>query len=120
MAMDAYDPLSDIEVRRNAAIVKMAEALKEIDALCDAGRYEQAWYIAVDMEYELRTVAALAVDPQMVEDADLFSRYQMTLENVLGYDPMESDEYYDTISSQDQDQRWGDDQDSTLPTIGVE
>jgi len=120
MAMDAYDPLSDIEVRRNATIVRMAEALKEIDALCDAGRYEQAWYIAFEMEYELRSVAALAVDPQMVEDADLFSRYQMTLENVLGYDPMEADFDYDMISSQDQDQRWGDPGDSTLPTIDVD
>ncbi len=118
--MDVYDPVYDIEVRRNAAIVRMAEALKEIDALCNAGRYEQAWEMAFDMEYELRAVAALAVDPQMVEDADLFSRYQMTLENVLGYDPMEADFDYDTISSQDQDQRWGDPGDSTLPTIDVD
>ncbi len=120
MTMDTYNPLSDIEVHRNAAIVRMTEALKEIDALCDAGRYEQAWEIAFEMEYELRTVAALASDPQMVEDADLFSRYQMTLENVLGYDPMEAEFDYDTISSQDQDQRWGDPGDATHPTIDVD
>jgi Ca-activated chloride channel family protein len=120
ITVDRYNPLVDIEVRRNAAIVRMAEALKEIDALCDAGRYEQAWDIAFEMEYELRAVAALAGDPQMVEDADLFSRYQMTLENVLGYDPMEADFDYDTISSQEQDQRWGDAENSTLPTIDVD
>jgi Ca-activated chloride channel family protein len=117
---DTYNPVGDIEVYRNATIVKMAEALKTIDALCDAGRYEQAWDIAYDMEHELRTVAALAGDAQMVEDADLFSRYQMTLENVLGYDPLEADFDVDTISSQDQDQRWGDPGNSTLPTIDVD
>jgi hypothetical protein len=62
----------------------------------------------------------LTGDAQMVEDADLFSRYQMTLENVLGYDPLEADFDFDSSSSQDQDQRWGDPGNSTLPTIDVD
>jgi hypothetical protein len=44
----------------------------------------------------------------------------MTLENVLGYYPLEADFDVDTISSQDQDQRWGDPGNSTLPTIDVD
>ena len=118
--MGSYDPFADIEIRRNATIVLMAEALKEIDHLFNAGRYEEAWEIAYGMEYELRTMAALAGDPQMVEDADLFHRYQMTLVSALGYDPSEIRIQPTALPSQDQPQRWGDPIETPLPTIDLD
>jgi Ca-activated chloride channel family protein len=118
--MGSYDPFADIEVRRNATIVLMAEALKVIDQLFNEGRYEEAWEIAYGMECELRTMAALAGDPQMVEDADLFHRYQMTLVNALGYDPAEIHIQPTTFPSEDQPQRWGDPAEESLPTIELD
>ena len=118
--MSSYDPFADVEVRRNATIVLMAEALKAIDALFNAGRYEEAWEIAYEMEHELRTMAALTDDPQMVEDADLFHRYQMTLVNALGYDPSEIQIQPTALPSQDQPQRWGDPIETPLPTIDLD
>jgi Ca-activated chloride channel family protein len=115
-----YDPLVDVEVRRNATIVRMAEALIEIDHLFNQGRYLQAWNIANKMEKELRALASRAGDQQMVEDADLFLRYQMTLTAALGYDPSQA-EFSPTPlpSSQDQPQRWGGSSPTPLPTISV-
>jgi len=81
------DPVADIEVRRNVTIVHAAETLRRIDVLFNAGNYEAAWSMARDMEQELRTVAALAGDTKMIDDADLFRRYQITLAQALGYDP---------------------------------
>jgi Ca-activated chloride channel family protein len=120
-ALTAYDPLQDAEVLRNATIVRTAEALIEIDALFDQGRYLEAWRIASRMEAELRRVAALAGDQQMVEDADLFQRYQMALSNALGYDPaLEEFDPTPIPTSYDQPQRWGGSGPTPLPTIGVE
>ena len=82
-----YDPLADVEVRRNATIVRSAEALIAIDGLFNQGRYAEAWQLAFEMEQELRWVANLAGDQQLVEDADLFARYQLTLASALGYSP---------------------------------
>jgi Ca-activated chloride channel family protein len=118
--MGSYDPFTDIEIHRNATIVLMAEALKDIDALFDTGHYEEAWEIAHEMEHELRTIAALAGDPQMVEDADLFHRYQMTLVSALGYDPSEIHIEPTPLPSQDQPQRWGDPIETPLPTIDLD
>lgn len=87
MEMAYYDPLAYIEVRHNATIVHMTETLKEIDHLFNERRYQEAWYIAYEMEHELRAVGALTSDQQMVQDADLFQRYQITLATALGYDP---------------------------------
>jgi Ca-activated chloride channel family protein len=120
-AISRYNPLEDIEVHRNATIVRMAEALIEIDKLFNQGRYLQAWHIAAQMEAELRRVAALAGDQQMVEDADLFQRYQMTLSNALGYDPAQSESNPTPIpTTYDQPQRWGESRPTPLPAIGVE
>lgn len=115
-----YDPLMDVELRRNATIVRMAEALIEIDHLFNQGRYLQAWNIANQMEKDLRAMASLAGDQQMVEDADLFLRYQMTLAAALGYDPSQT-EFNPTPPppSQDQPQRWGGSSPTPLPTISV-
>ena len=82
-----YDELEDIRVRRNVTIVRSARALKQIDALFGQGRYLEAWQVARSMEEELRFVAAQTEDAQLVKDADLFRRYQMTLARALGYDP---------------------------------
>jgi Ca-activated chloride channel family protein len=118
--MGSYDPFADIEIRRNATIVLMAEGLKEIDNLFNQGRYLEAWEIAYQMELELRTIAALAGDHQMVEDADLFARYQMTLVSALGYDPAEVQIQPTGPPSEDQSQRWGDPSETQLPTIDLD
>lgn len=114
--MSYYDPLADIEVLRNATIVSSAEALIAIDDLFNSGRYESAFYMAQSMEQDLRRVVAVTGDGQMVEDADLFARYQVTLSNALGYAP--------SIPSQaptdSQPQRWGPTQVSPLPTLGLD
>lgn len=117
--MGAYDPLVDVEVLRNATIVRMAESLKEIDRLFNAGRYEEAWMLAFAMEGDLRSVAAKAADPTMLEDADLFQRYQITLASALGYDPITEDGLT-PIPEQDQPQRWGPSGETPLPSIGVD
>ncbi len=83
----SYDPLTDIEVRRNATIVRSGQALRTIDGLWQQGLYEQAWQEAANTERELRHVALLAGDEKLIEDADLFRRYQLTLASALGYDP---------------------------------
>jgi Ca-activated chloride channel family protein len=75
----SYDPLWDVEVLRNATIQRMAEGLKEIDRLYRAARYQEAYDIAYRLEQDLRRVAALTREDQMVKDADLMRQYQGTL-----------------------------------------
>ena len=101
------DPLVDIEVRRNVSIVRSAQALQRIDKLFSAGRYGEARDLARQMEDELREMAQLTGDRQMVEDADLFRRYQMTLSEAL--DEMQPDEPApgSTPVAPSQPQRWG-------------
>jgi Ca-activated chloride channel family protein len=113
-----YDPVDDVELRRNVTIVETAEALKRIDALYLQGEYLSAWQIARTMELKLREVALETGDQQMVEDADLFGRYQLTLESALGFDP-ESESLQPTPVDEfeGQPQRWGTEQ---LPTITIE
>ncbi len=69
----------DVEVLRNVTVKRSAEALQSISLLVRGGRYQEAWLLARDTELQLRTVAALTADEQMVQDADLFRRYQVTL-----------------------------------------
>jgi Ca-activated chloride channel family protein len=116
--MTNYDPLLDVELRRNALIVKTAQALKHIDALYMRADYLAAWQVAHAIESQLREVARLTGDQQMIEDADLFARYQLTLEGALGYNP-ELEQAYPTPleGSEQQPQRWGPEE---LPTIAVE
>jgi hypothetical protein len=101
-----YDPLADVEVRRNATIVRSAEALIAIDGLFNQGRYAEAWQLAYEMEQELRWLAALAGDQQLVQDADLFARYQLTLASALGYSPSAYEPTPVPLIG-GQDQRWG-------------
>jgi hypothetical protein len=75
----AYDPLWDVEVLRNATIQRTAEGLKEIDRLYRAARYQAAYDLARQLEGDLRRVAALAHEDQMLKDADLMRQYQGTL-----------------------------------------
>ncbi|MCP4166823.1 MAG: VWA domain-containing protein [Chloroflexi bacterium] len=100
-----YDPLADNEVRRNATIVRSAEALKTIDALFNDGQYRDAWELANAMENDLRAMAQVIADPRMVEDADLFRRYQLTLSQALGYDPTRG--VHPAATDNGQPQRWG-------------
>jgi Ca-activated chloride channel family protein len=93
---NSSDPLDDVEVMRNVTIVRSAQALKRIDDLFMEGRYAEARELARQMEATLRRVAAATGDSQMVEDADLFQRYQLSLtaEDEAGSAPQQS-------------QRWG-------------
>jgi hypothetical protein len=78
-----YDPLWDVEVLRNATIQRSAEGLKEISRLYSDKRYQEAWDIAHRLEQDLRHVASLKEDEQMVKDADLMRTYQQTLANLV-------------------------------------
>jgi len=77
--LTSYEPLWDVEVLRNVTIQRTAEALKEIDRLYKARRYQEGYDLAVRSEGELRRVAALTGEAQMVKDADLMRTYQATL-----------------------------------------
>jgi Ca-activated chloride channel family protein len=100
-----YNPLEDFEVCRNATIVKSAEALKTISDLVDNERFLDAWQLAYDIEAELRRVSTVTGDAQMVQDADLFQRYLITLATYLGYDPSEVQPT--PLPLGEQPQRWG-------------
>ncbi len=108
------DPLADVEVRRNATVAQSAQALIDIDHLFEADRYEQAWRLARQMEQQLRELAALSADERMVQDADLFRRYQLTLAQALGYEPDESRDA--TTPDGGQPERWGPGLRTPLPT----
>ena len=77
--LTSYDPTWDVEVLRNVTIQNTAQGLKEIDRLYKAQRYQDAWNIAYGLEQDLRKVAQLTNDQQMVKDADLMRKYQDTL-----------------------------------------
>lgn len=74
-----YDPTWDTEVLRNVTIQKTAEGLKEIDRLYKARQYQDAWQLAYRLEQDLRYVARLTNEAQMVKDADMMRTYQDTL-----------------------------------------
>jgi Ca-activated chloride channel family protein len=76
---ESYDPLWDLELLRNVTSQHTAEGLKEIDRLYRAGRYQEAWNLAYQLEQDLRQVASLTHEEQMVKDADLMRKYQATL-----------------------------------------
>ena len=101
--MPDYDPLSDVEVLRNVTIKASAEALQNISTLANGGQYQQAWQLAYDMEQQLRKVGALTADEQMVQDADLFRRYQVTLSQYLPVTPTYAPP---TSEPSTQPQRW--------------
>jgi hypothetical protein len=114
-----YDPLADVEIRRNATVVRSAEALIAIDGLFNQARYLEAWQLAYQMERELRAVAAVSGDQQMVEEADLFARYQVTLAAALGYDPV-APQPTTFPAEGDQPQRWGTSLVPVLPTVELD
>jgi Ca-activated chloride channel homolog len=78
-SLDNYDPLWDLEVLRNATIQRTAEGMKEIDRLYRLARYRDAWDLASELEQDLRHVASLTGEEQMVKDAGLMRKYQETL-----------------------------------------
>lgn len=102
--LTSYDPVADVEVLRNVTIKRSAEALRSISYMVRNGRYQEAWRLAYDTEQELRRVAALTADKQMVQDADLFRRYQVTLGQ---YAPAEPPRIQPTQATSAQPQRWG-------------
>lgn len=77
--MEHYDPLWDTEVLRNATIQRTAESLRDIDRLYQAKRYQEAWELAYRLEQDLREVARLTHEDQIIQDANLMRRYQDTL-----------------------------------------
>ena len=114
---DSEDPLADIEVRRNAVIVQSALALRRIDELVSQKNYAEALDLARFIEGQLRETARLAGDDQLVEDADLFRRYQVTLSEALGVQPEAATDPLQLISPT-QPQRWG--VPTPLPTLIVQ
>ena len=81
--VDAYDPLVDQEVLRNVTIQRSAEGLKEIARLYNQQRYSEAYTLAAQLERDIRRVAALTGEEQMVKDADMVRSYQDTLRRRL-------------------------------------
>ncbi len=77
--LSSYDPAWDVEVLRNVTIQRTAEGLKEIDRLYKSQRYQEAWQLAYRLEQDLRTVARLTNEAQMVKDADMMHKYEDTL-----------------------------------------
>ena len=113
-----YEPVSDAEVQRNVTIVRSAQALKHIDHLYLAGEYLAAWQLAQDMEFELRNAARKTGDQQMIDDVDLFNRYQLTLANALGYDPgFRGPDPTRPPGYEEQPQRWDPDE---IPSIDLD
>jgi Ca-activated chloride channel family protein len=81
--LTGYDPTWDLEILRNVTIQRVAQGMREIDRLFQAGQYEAAWRLAVDMERQLNEVAQLTNDPQMRQDVGLMQRYQQTLSKAV-------------------------------------
>ena len=74
-----YEPLWDVEVLRNVTIQRTAQGIKQIAQLYQARQYEQAWQLAYQLEQQMRAVAQLTHEPQLLQDADMLRRYQETL-----------------------------------------
>lgn len=81
--LNGYDPTWDVEILRNVTIQRTAEGMREIDRLFQAGQYEVAWRLAVELEGRLSEVAQLSQDEQMQADVQLMRRYQQTLADAL-------------------------------------
>jgi hypothetical protein len=77
--LTGYDPTFDVEVLRNVTIQSTAEGLREVDRLYKAQRYPDAWRVTQRLEGDLRRVARLASDDQLLQDADTMRRYGDTL-----------------------------------------
>jgi len=77
--LTGYDPTWDLEILRNVTIQQMAEGMREIDRLFQAGQYEAAWHLAVELENKLNDVVRLTHDNQLLADVELMQRYQQTL-----------------------------------------
>jgi Ca-activated chloride channel homolog len=84
-----YDPLQDTEVLRNVTIQRSAEGLKEIARLYSEQRYGEAYQVAAELERDLRRVAAMTGEKQMLDDAAMMRSYQETLRRRLpaGWEP---------------------------------
>jgi Ca-activated chloride channel family protein len=81
--LSGYDPTWDLEILRNVTIQQTAEGMREIDRMFQAGRYEAAWQLAVDLEKKLNEVTRLTDDSQLRADVELMQRYQQTLADAL-------------------------------------
>lgn len=78
-ALSNYEPLWDVEVLRNVTIQRTAEGMRRIAQLYQAQKYEEAWQLAYQLEQQLRAVAGLNHEEQLLKDADTLRRYQETL-----------------------------------------
>lgn len=94
--VSSYDPTRDVEVLRNVTIQRTAEGLKQIDQYYRSQRYQQAWDLAYQIEQDLRTVARLTSESQMVQDADMMRKYQDTLAKWVQYQTGRPPQYRDT------------------------
>jgi hypothetical protein len=71
--------LREVALLRNVTIQRTAEGLKQIANLYTTQRYQEAWGIAYRLEQDLRRVARLTNENQMVQDADMMRKYEDTL-----------------------------------------
>jgi Ca-activated chloride channel homolog len=78
-----YDPTWDLEIFRNVTLQRTAEGMRQIDRLFQAGRYEEAWGLARNLEQQLNEVAHLTSDETVAKDVALMGRYQQTLAEAL-------------------------------------
>jgi Ca-activated chloride channel family protein len=82
-SLTGYDPTWDLEILRNVTVQRTAEGMREIDRFFQAGQYEAAWRLAMELERQLDEVARLTNDSQMREDVNLMQRYQQTLADAV-------------------------------------
>lgn len=108
--MPGYDPTWDLEILRNVTIQRTAEGMQRIDTLFQAGEYEEAWRIAVELERQLTEVARLTEEPQMFDDAALMQRYQQTLADAVWHAKARAPQWDDPAA----------DTANSLPTVEIE
>ena len=82
-APSPYDPLVAPAVRRNATILRMAEALQQVGFLCQERRYSQALTLVQEVKPAVWKIATEEKDEQVQEDVTLLDNYETTLQKLV-------------------------------------
>jgi hypothetical protein len=82
-APEPYDPLVAPVVRRNVAILSMAEALQQVAYLCDQRDYQEALTLVQEVKAEVWQIATEEDDAQMLEDVDILNNYETILQSLI-------------------------------------
>jgi len=78
-----YDALVSPRVRRNAAILRMAETLQEVGFLVQQRQYQQALDLVREVKPEVWRVATEEGDEQFREDVKILDHYEATLTRLV-------------------------------------